>query len=274
MYLGEIKPAPALVPFVRLYRIIDFNFDAGISPPVKAYTPRPEQCLQFFQTPTKVTYPGTNKSIIPKNALIVGQHTKINDRTVYQKFLSLQVVFQPGALHRLLNIPATEFTNRVFEAEDVMGKEIEYVNEQLFNAKSHYQMIVIVENYLLSKVNKLKNELRHIDTITLQMLDVQQPKTLDWFVDNAFLCHRQFDRKFIESAGVSPKEFMRVIRFDQAYRLKNQQPGLSWFNIAIICGYYDYQHLVKDYKAFTGYSPAAFFAMDSPERLLGTEEVY
>ena len=274
MFLSEIKPAAVLAPFVRIYRIIDFEFGAGISPPTKAYTPRPEQCLQFFQTPTKITYPGTNKSIIPKNALIVGQHTKINDRTVYQKFLSLQVVFQPGALHRLLNIPAIEFTNRVFEAEDVMGKEIEYVNEQLFNAKSHHEMIVIIESYLLCKVNKIKNERRNIDTIAQQMLQLQQTKTLDWFVSNAFLCHRQFDRKFIESAGISPKEYLRVIRFDQAYRLKNQKPESSWFNIAIICGYYDYQHLVKDYKAFTGYSPAAFFAMDSPERLLGTEEVY
>jgi AraC-like DNA-binding protein len=274
MYLGEIKPCAALAPYVRIYRIIDFDFGDNIALPIKAYTPRPEQCLQFFQTPTKITYPGTNKTIIPKNALIVGQHTKINDRTVYQKFLSLQVVFQPGALKKLLKIPAIEFTNRVFEAEDVMGKEIEYVNEQLFYAKSRHEMIVIIENYLLGKANKFKNEHRNIDAIAQQMLQIQQTKSLDWFVSKAFLCHRQFDRKFIESAGISPKEYLRVIRFDHAYRLKNQRPELSWFNIAIICGYYDYQHLAKDYKAFTGYSPVAFFAMDSPERLLGTEEVY
>jgi AraC-like DNA-binding protein len=274
MFLGEIKPCAALALFVRIYRIIDFDFGDNIELPTKAYTPRPEQCLQFFQTPTKITYPGTNKIIIPKNALIVGQHTKINERTVYQKFLSLQVVFQPGALYRLLNTPAIEFTNRVFEAEDVMGKEIAYVNEQLFYAKSHHEMIGVIEVYLMGKVNKLKNEYRNTDIIAGQMLQLQQTRSLDWFVSNAFLCHRQFERKFIESAGICPKEYLRVIRFDQAYRLKNQKPGLSWFNIAIICGYYDYQHLAKDYKAFTGYSPAAFFAMDSPECLLGTEEVY
>jgi AraC-like DNA-binding protein len=274
MYLGEIKPCAALASFVRLYRIIDFNFGDSVVPPIKAYTPRPEQCLQFFQTPTKITYPGINKTIVPKNALIVGQHTIINDRTVYQKFLSLQVVFQPGALYRLLKIPAIEFTNMVFEAEEVIGREIEFVNEQLCNAKSHQEMTIIIESYLMDKVNKLKNEERTIDVIALEMLQSQQTKALDWFVSKAFLCHRQFDRKFIESTGISPKEYLKVIRFNNAYRLKNQNPELSWFNIAIICGYYDYQHLAKDYKAFTGYSPTAFFAMASPERLVGMEEVY
>ncbi len=105
------------------------------------------------------------------------------------------------------------------------------------------------------------------------MLDLA-PKPIDWYVNQAFLCHRQFDRQFIEQVGISPKAYLRIIRFDQAYRLKNRFPNMSWFNIAIACGYYDYQHLCKDYLDFTGFSPPRFFALDSPERLLGSEEVY
>ena len=43
---------------------------------------------------------------------------------------------------------------------------------------------------------------------------------------------------------------------------------------AIRCGYHDYQHLVKDYKEFTGYTPPQFFAIDngSPERVFGDAE--
>lgn len=275
MFLSEIKPAPVLSSLVRLYRIIDFQFPNHDPIPPKAYTPRPEQCLQFFTTPTKIAYPNdSDKSTVPKNALLVGQHNLINYRTVFKKFLSLQIVFQPGALYRLLGIPAGEFTNQLIEAEDVLGGEIERINDQLFHAKTHQQMIVIVEKFILGMMAKTKKLMQPIDLVSQQMLNPQQAKPLDWYIKNAFICHRQFDRKFTERVGMSPKEYQRVIRFDQAYRMKNHFPEMSWFNIAIACGYYDYQHLTKDYKDFTGYTPSKFFAMESPERVLGTEEKY
>jgi len=43
------------------------------------------------------------------------------------------------------------------------------------------------------------------------------------------------------------------------------------------CDYFDYQHLVKDYKGFTGLTPNEFHLLESgsPERVLElTDEVY
>jgi AraC-like DNA-binding protein len=56
--------------------------------------------------------------------------------------------------------------------------------------------------------------------------------------------------------------------------MKNRYPDKDWLSIAIHCGYYDYQHLVKDYKEFTGYTPPQFFSIDngSPERAFGDAE--
>jgi AraC-like DNA-binding protein len=271
MYLREIKPHPALAQFVRLYRIIDFEFTHNNPIPPKAYTPRPEQCLQFFPTPTIIEYT-KSKSIRPKNALLIGQHTIVNNRTVYKKFLSLQIIFQPGALYRLVGFSLNELTDQSTDTADIFGNVVEHINDQLYHAKDHDEMIAIAEQFMTKLSTSVMNEVLPIDIVTQQMLTLSQP--LDWYVSNAFLSHRQFDRKFIDRVGIPPKEYLRVVRFDQAYRMKNRYPEMSWFNIAIACGYFDYQHLSKDYKAFTGYTPSAFFAMDSPERLLGTEEVY
>jgi hypothetical protein len=54
--------------------------------------------------------------------------------------------------------------------------------------------------------------------------------------------------------GIPPKQFLHIIRFDRSFRMKNRFPDKDWFSIAIDCGYQDYQHLAKDYKAFTGYT--------------------
>ncbi len=85
---------------------------------------------------------------------------------------------------------------------------------------------------------------------------------------------RQFERKFNEHMGVSPKLYARIIRFDYVFRLKNRHPEKDWLSIALECGYHDYQHLAKEYKEFTGCTPTEFFALDqkAPERFFGDVE--
>ncbi|MBB2149280.1 helix-turn-helix domain-containing protein [Pedobacter gandavensis] len=274
MHLKEIIPHEFLSSFVRCYRIIDFEFPDNQQIPAKVYTPRPEQCLQFFPSLTKIAYEGRANDIVPKNAILFGQHSIVNTRTVYARFLSFQVVFQPGALYKLLGMSADLITNEAVDATDIFGLEIEEVNDQLFHSKSHLEMVTIVEAFIIKKIKVAKKEAQRIDHVAILMTSPDLSYSLDGFVSQSFLSHRQFNRKFIERTGISPKAFLRIKRFDQAYRMKNNFPELSWFKIAINCGYEDYQHLSKDYKDLTGLTPIAFFAMESPERLLGSEETY
>jgi AraC-like DNA-binding protein len=70
--------------------------------------------------------------------------------------------------------------------------------------------------------------------------------------------------------------FARIARFDRAYLLRNRRPERSWLAIAGACGYHDYQHLVRDYKDFTGMTPPEFDRIEraSPERRFGLSEDY
>lgn len=276
MLLNEIKPSDELSEHIRLYRIIDFTFtDVSIIPP-KLYSPRPEQCLQFYpKDPETVTYTSSEKMIAGKKTSCVGQHTILQQRQVGKEFLSLQVVFQPGALFRLTGISMRELVNQYLEATDVFGSSVSAVNEQLFHAVSYREMIVILETFLARVIKASKKAGHAVDLSGSMMLRQEEQFGLDSFLKQACLCHRQFDRMFGERMGISPKQFLRIVRFDKAYRMKNRLPHLNWLSIAIRTGYHDYQHLAKDYREFTGYTPQQFFALDNqaPERVFGDVEV-
>lgn len=275
MLLNDIKPSPFLAEFIRLYRIVDFNFPDHVNLPSKAYPPRPEHCLQFYPKDTeRVTYPNNNTSISNKRSTLIGQHTVVNTRHVGKEFLSIQVVFRPGALFRITGLKAVELSNVYMDAEDILGRETCLINEKLYSAKSYGQMIAIIELYLGRLIEKVKKKQHPVDQISMLMMQTES-YSLDFFIKQSFLCHRQFDRKFLERVGISPKQFLQVIRFDKAFRMKNRYPEKDWLTIALHCGYYDYQHLVKDYKEFTGYTPCAFADIESnaPERSFGDIEV-
>jgi AraC-like DNA-binding protein len=276
VFIDYILPGRHLREFIRLYRVIDFFFPDVDQIPFKAYTPRPEHCLQFYpRDPETVRYTGSETSTSTRVSL-VGQHTIVNQRYVGKNFLTFQVVFQPGALFRLTNITSDELTNVYMDAETVFGKQINLINEQLFHAKSYDDMVQIVEQFLYNQVTRIRKE-KGYDRVTdiCRLMLHNTDHSLDWYIKEACLCHRQFDRRFKQLTGVAPKQFLRITRFDKAYRMKNQFPQKDWATIAIHSGYYDYQHLSKDYKEFTMATPAEFFENDqaAPERVFGEVEI-
>jgi AraC-like DNA-binding protein len=275
MLLNEVKPTSFLSEYIRLYRIIDFCFPGTASIPPKIYSPRPEQCLQFYPKDTEtVRYPDADRIISNKQATVVGQHTITNHRYVGREFLSFQVVFQPGVLYRLTGIPMQEVSNQYMDAEDLFGTGVREVNEQLYGARSYEGMVGIVETFLSTLIKGKKKEQHIVDAASKSML-LTEHYSVDTFLKESCLCHRQFDRKFKERVGIPPKQFLQLTRFDRAFRMKNRYPHKDWLTIAIHCGYHDYQHLVKDYKEFTGYTPVQFFEIDNtaPERAFGDAEV-
>ena len=133
-------------------------------------------------------------------------------------------------------------------------------------------MVAVGESFLLELVNKSNKDLHRIDVAAKMLLYNTQPFSLDWLANEACLSGKQFERKFYEHNGVSPSLFRRIVRFDKAFRMKNSHPTEDWLSIALECGYYDYQHLVRDYKTFTGLTPPAFFLLDNPEKTFGLHE--
>lgn len=68
---------------------------------------------------------------------------------------------------------------------------------------------------------------------------------------------RQLDREFLAGIGTTPKQFSRVVRMRSSLGLIRQ----SKFDLTAIAhesGYYDQSHFIKDFKAFTGYTPSAY----------------
>ena len=72
------------------------------------------------------------------------------------------------------------------------------------------------------------------------------------------------------------RKLLRVLcaRFDQMVKLKNAQPNKDWLSVALELGYYDYQHLVREYKEFTRLTPTEFARKESgvPEMVFSNAE--
>jgi AraC-like DNA-binding protein len=208
-------------------------------------------------------------------ATLFGQHTILHTKHSNPDLLAFVVHFQPGILYRLTGIPLHELTNTYVDAEYVLPKEITFINEQLYHCHSPQEMISVVEAFLIKLILQSKKQAHKIEAAARLLLQHTERTSIDWLAKETCLSKKQFERKFKESTGVTASTLARIVRFDRTVKLKNAQPHTDWLTIAVQCGYHDYQHMVRDYKEFTGLAPTAYFQLDiqAPESIFGLHEV-
>jgi len=257
MIFQEIKPCLQLQPLVRNYLLVNIQ-QSYCFLPVKPYPARIEQAMVFFARGYIESYdPCTKiKTRIVHNAFFGQQDSRLDFQSVSSEdFLMLMVIFQPGAMHRLLGLPMHELSRQYCDAEAFLSSDLQQVNEEISNAFSYSKMIEAVEKYLIQKVSPVKREVHPIDAIGKLLLDQVNTFSLDWLACQSNLSPRQFERKFNERIGIGPKLFSRISRFFKAFEFKELHPEVDWLTIAIRFGYADYNHLVKDFKQFANVTP-------------------
>ncbi|GAB3341563.1 helix-turn-helix domain-containing protein [Larkinella ripae] len=275
MLLKGFLPSPALREYLENIGIVHLEFPPDKLVPVKAYTPKTGDSLEFFlRDPEYVQYPGETTKTKRPVAFLHGQHTQVTNRYVGREFLYLNIKFQPGVLFRLTGIPSYELTNTYIDAEAVFSPDVRTLTEQLRNAGSYAEMLEWAESFVARLIRRSQKDAHSIDQVAQLLLHNTAPISMDWLASQSCLCARQFERKFKERMGVPAPQLAKIARFDKAFLMKNAQPQKDWLSIALQCGYYDYQHLVRDYKAITGLTPPSFFQLDNqaPERLVGLHE--
>ncbi|GAB3789163.1 helix-turn-helix domain-containing protein [Spirosoma horti] len=274
MIYQSTQPHPALLPFVKEYTLIHFNFEALAGQrPARLLEARAEQSLIFYPAGrfTKIS-PDQHKRLLIPPSVIQGQLVSSWFHHYPENFKLLKIVFQPGGLFHLLGqIPTTYFTDAVIDAEDVLGRENYQILQQLIDTEQYDRMIRTTEAYLLTKFGKLRLRMEPIDRANGLLKNSFLPLSLDYLASQSCLSVRQFERKFKQRNGVSPKLFLRIARFNRAFALKQRYPTRDWLAIALGCGYGDYQHMVKDFKQFAGLTPPDLLDAQTraPEKLLG-----
>jgi AraC-like DNA-binding protein len=274
MIFRYIPPSPPLQEFVRDYLIAHFTFDKNQEIPFKPYSPKPEQTITFLPKGNlMVSDPMNDQTQVAPVTSICGQQVSRYNFYLTSEYQMLRVHFQPGALYRLLRIPLTEFTDCWFDATTVISREILEVNERLAHCMNYPQMIDVIEHYLQSKINKVTEDTHPLDDVAACIFTNPSRFSLDWLANQACLCPRQFNRKFTKRMGVGPKLYSRVVRFYKAYQYREAHPQEDWLSIALLFGYVDYQHMVKDFKEFANVTPNLWIKQDnqSPERILQLE---
>lgn len=262
-------PHPALREYVLNISTVHAALPADMTDAVSPYPPTPFQSLMFYcNNPVSMSPVDYNRFEEQPLIVVIGpQFSRVNVK-VHRVIRAIRVDFCPGGMYRMLGITMHTLFDKGFDALDIFGAEMKQIQEQLQHISELEDGRIIVENFLLKQVTKLKPAMP-FDHAMIALLKTNGAMTMEKAASLSCLSLKQFERKSQERIGMNPKTFARILRFSHAYRMHEATPALSWTAIAHAAGYFDQMHMIRDFKVFAGVNPSVIVQQlrDTPLRM-------
>ena len=147
----------------------------------------------------------------------------------------------------------------ILQLPKVSGMQPDDLCEMLWSEKRLFARQRIIEKLLcnLEPQQMMKNKLYSRSTAIIESCDGQIK--VNELANLLGVITRTLERKYFEILGVSPKQFIRLVRFQKAVeKLKRIHQFTTYTDIAYESGYSDQSHFIKDFKLLSGMSPGCF----------------
>ena len=177
---------------------------------------------------------------------------------------SLDVLFRPLGMYRLFGVPISPLTGGGAEGPAVFGPHVSALYQRLGNREGFAGQVQLLDRFFLHQLQQarpLDPTARALHRLAAGRCNVADAARMSG------ISERQFGRRSLEWAGVSPKALARVSRFQRAIG-EHRSNHSSWIDIAHKLGYYDQMHLVRDFHDLGGGSPTRVMKEISDQHLI------
>ncbi len=186
-----------------------------------------------------------------------GQAQKFRQFKTKRDFHLFGVYLYPYSFKLLFNLPAHHLCNEKIDTETLWGFQGKMLEEKIMLADTDEQRVQLASDFLLKRIKMIANHDRVFVRKIKSVVDNDNILSIPSFAHDCNLSRRQFERKFKEFSGFSPKDFFNVIRFKNVLKAIDQSRK-PLAQIAIEAGYYDQSHFTNEFKKFSGYSPREY----------------
>ena len=170
----------------------------------------------------------------------------------------LIVNFRRGKAYPFIKFPMNELTDKVVDAELVLPDEIRGIRRALQDIRAVDKKFGYVEKQLL---RLFEATLYHHPLVDFAAnLIVRSPNTtnIEMVAKKTGYSQKHLIRLFKQHIGLTPKSFLKVLRFQKAIQEIEIKKSIHWSDIAYDCGYYDQTHFIEDFKSFSGFTPTQY----------------
>ncbi len=254
MQFHIIPPCAELAPYVRHYWVLESCAEEG-NIRERVVSNDSIELMFHYRKPFQSLNAANEVSSQPQS-IISGLNNSWFDVSTQGAAGAIAVSFLPGTAYNFFRFPLVDIAGKNLHLADVIKHEAMHLEEKIGNATSIQQRVKTIEQFLLKRIHpmamydsRLINQgITYIKQYGGQIRAYELSQKLS-------ITPKSLERKFATYVGKSPKQFIKIIRLQEAMKyLSAAHPG-SLTQFALANGYFDQSHFIKDFKTWSGYTP-------------------
>ncbi|QGZ65767.1 helix-turn-helix domain-containing protein [Paraburkholderia acidisoli] len=247
IHANSIRPT---LPRTRIRPIVEATFvDECLKDAPRMMMPRPELHIAVRFGPS------AQRGL---DIHVLGPRQHVTRKTVREGQWTILARLTLAHTRSVLGAPPAAFTEHIVPLEQVWSaSDARSLYDELLKAASPTDAATILEQTISARL-----PLDHLQGEPAALAFEAARRLLDANVSAVAaelnISARHLRRVFLDTTGMSPKRFARLMRFSRAADLARDNSRRTWASIAAAAGYYDQAHLIEDFHAFAGTTPEAF----------------
>jgi len=197
-------------------------------------------------------------ALLPR-VCVVGPVTQARILQVGKSVRAVGAVLPPALARDVFGAPASELIDRIVPLQDLWTRDDV---ERLFTSISCLEIrrcLSALKDQLVARMGR-PSDRDSIGQTAGRLIKLQEGRvSIDDMARNHGLSRQEFARRFRVAAGLPPKLFARITRFQKLVHVLLSTDVSDWASVSPAIGYYDQAHMINEFRAFAGSSPTVFF---------------
>jgi len=248
MLYSEYQPCKELCQIINCYWVSPtlYSLEQRIDS-VKQEIIVPDGCLDIIFEIDKQTN--------DYNCFIVGMMSKpIFTSPDFSKKQIYAIRFNPGGAYSFFRNDLDDFTDLTVDFKNI-SKNLEKELAAIFlSKKSLFEKIKYLDVFFLRSFVEWGQNAVIMNSLA-NIFSAKGNVEIKKMAQGQYVSERQLNRLFKQWIGLSPKEFTRIIRFQNALRNIILTDNVNWSSLAVESGYHDQAHFINEFKVYTGITP-------------------
>jgi AraC-like DNA-binding protein len=186
--------------------------------------------------------------------VVGGARSSFYAKELSEPVVSLGVQLRPGAAQLLFGVSAAELAERHTLLSDLWGRRAQSTLDQLCSLHDPQQQLIALQKQLIAQLHPIKA----LHPAIAQTLAAPQGCSVEDMVRSSQYSHRGFIALFKQATGLSPKRYVRLMRFQQLLACLRAASTSTLAEMALKAGYSDQAHMTREFREFSGVTPMQY----------------
>ncbi len=153
-----------------------------------------------------------------------------------------------------------DFKDKVVHARSVFGDTVMDLRNRLREPCDPQEKFELVEQWLSARATDDTFSQKVISPFIRLIQRSPEQIDLNHAARQSGYSQKQFIHLFKKYVGLTPKQYHRIVRFNEILNRIHGKQKMEWAHVASACGYFDQAHFIRDFQAFSGLNPTTYIS--------------